>query len=124
MNHMEKMLRIPDADNPNMQNIRMLLYRLADDIDEARDKINGCCPRCSDMAVVKEVGMDHLVERYDATRLLIQQKLPAIIRLQILKATDKRKGGYDSDSSTSTLPPPYETSEMKLKRARRDESTL
>ena len=96
----------------------MLITNLDDDIDEAIDKINGSGAASSDMAV-QEVGyhdlVAYLVARYDAIRLLIQQ---------ILKAADKRKGGYDSDSSTSTLPPPYETSEMKLKRARRDDKTL
>ena len=103
---MKKMLENPEADNPNKQDIRKKIATLDDDIDEAIDKINGSIESHME---VQEVGfhqmMCYLVARYDNIRLLIQP---------ILKDADKRNGAYDSDSSTSTLPPPCE----KLKKAR------
>ena len=92
----------------------MKIANLDDDIDEAIDKINASGAAWHDMAV-QEVGFHdmicYLVARYDAIRLLIQP---------ILKVADKRNGGYDSDTSTSALPPPYE----KLKKARTDDNML
>ena len=109
---MKKMLENPEADNPNKQDIRKKIATLDDDIDGAIDKINGSI---ESQPEVKEVRfhqmMCYLASRYDNIRLLIQP---------ILKDADKRNGAYDSDSSTSTLPPPCE----KLKKARTSEDLL
>jgi len=109
---MKKMLENPEADNPNKQDIRKKIETLDDDIDGAIDKINSSIESQPEVQEVRfHQMMCYLVSRYDNIRLLIQP---------ILKDADKRNGAYDSESSTSTLPPPRE----KLKKARTSEDLL
>ena len=108
--------RFPDTHNPYRQQILMQVTNLADDVDEAIDKISGAAPN---NMMVHEIGFYELISclcaRYTAIRLLIQPILKDV------EKTKKRKAGQDSDSSSSSTSSLSETCEMRVvKKARRD----